>query len=465
MNRNDEYNELLKELDNTPIQLEYFYQRAKAKMKQSRRRKLFTIPFSSLVLTIVLFIISINCFPTFAYACSKIPLIKELAELVNFSSSLTAAIENDYVQLIEQEQRNNGITARVEYLIVDQKQLNVFYSLDSEEYLAMEARVEFRGEDGNHVQAAISNSYFGEKNGELRYVTVDFIEKDMPSTMTFTLFVREHSDLSMTETISSKDLEAIHENDEDFHPKKLEYISEFTFLLEFDPYYTAQGFTMDIKKNILIDGQSLIIEKAEIYPTHMRIELSDVSENTAWLKDIFFYLENEKGEKFDAVSNGITATGDPNSPMMKSHRLESTFFSQSKELYLYITGVKWLDKDMEKIELDLLNVSANKLPEGVLFENAERIDEDWMLTFSGKRSKEMASHQIFYSTYFDPIGNMHEINRWTTDINYGDPSKNPASDRFLTQMPLKDYPFDIVYMKPVFSSTKELMEPIVVKIK
>lgn len=78
-------------------------------------------------------------------------------------------------------------------------------------------------------------------------------------------------------------------------------------------------------------------EEVDIYPTHMRIIWADEEENSAYLKKMRFYVENEEGERFDEVGNGITATGKEDSPMMNSYRVESSFFSKSKELTLYIT--------------------------------------------------------------------------------------------------------------------------------
>ena len=85
------------------------------------------------------FVLLVNyCVPV-AYACSKVPVLRELAEAVTFSRSLTDAVENEYVQPMELSQTENGITAEIAYLIVDQKQVNVFYRLDSEKYDQLEA--------------------------------------------------------------------------------------------------------------------------------------------------------------------------------------------------------------------------------------------------------------------------------------------------------------------------------------
>lgn len=117
--------------------------------------------------------------------------------------------------------------------------------------------------------------------------------------------------------------------------------------------------------------------------------------------------------------------------MMNSHRLESSFFSESKELTMYITGVEWLDKDMQRLRLDLKNVQADKLPQNCLFERAEKKEKGWLLTFIGKQYEEESSHQIckaiimmnkvknIISTVGQPIvgsGMKKQINMWSHQV-------------------------------------------------
>jgi hypothetical protein len=180
-------------------------------------------------------------------------------------------------------------------------------------------------------------------------------------------------------------------------------------------------------------------------------------------------LENEKGKRFDKISNGLTATGSPDSPMMRSHRLESSFFSNSKELTLYIKGVQWLDKDMEKVMLDLKNVTAERLPQGVIFEKAERIKNDWILTFAAKIYKENTSYQLWSNNYYDEQGKEYTFNSWSSSARaYGGDDDQDNIDNpnvFQVVITLKDYPYDTVYMSPDFSRIVELPEPIVIRIK
>ena len=135
MNRNAEYQALLTELEMTPPALEYTVQRAVTRKKTSqKKRRLLGVPLGSLGVCFVGFVLLVNLFPPFAYACGRVPLLRELAKAVAWSPSLSAAVENEFVQPMGISQTKNGITATVQYLIVDQKQVNIFFTLEGEGY-------------------------------------------------------------------------------------------------------------------------------------------------------------------------------------------------------------------------------------------------------------------------------------------------------------------------------------------
>ncbi|MEI3305129.1 MAG: hypothetical protein V8R40_03335 [Dysosmobacter sp.] len=75
-----------------------------------------------------------------------------------------------------------------------------------------------------------------------------------------------------------------------------------------------------------MDGQTLTVTEAELYPTHLRLNVAGNPANTAWLKGLDFYLENEDGRRFDTVTNGVTASGDPDSPAMVSFGWKALIF-------------------------------------------------------------------------------------------------------------------------------------------
>lgn len=467
MNRREEYDLLMKELEETPVKLDYTMARVETRIKSKRWHKWLGIPVGGIMGSLFIFTILVNSVPVFAKSCSQIPLIKELAELVDFSSSLTAAVENEYVQSIEEEQTQNGITARVEYLIVDQKQVNIFYSLDSEVYHHMDIIPDIYARDNSRMEGyTISSGNYDTPNEELNYVTINFEDKDVPSQLKFIMEVHDNGEHLQEAIVHEPEDNKIHDLTEGYEAPTP--ISTFIFDLSFDPQYTAPGEKINLNKKVSIDGQNLIVETVEIYPTHMRLNLEDEEGNTAYLKGMSYYIENEKGKRFEKISNGISATGKENSPMMNSYRLESTFFSNSKSLTLYITGTKWLDKDKQKVKLDLVHQTAEELPEGVTFERAVRKENGWVLTFGAIEYEESHMYDFWESQYYDEEGNEYEYHSWSSTTGYIDETTEKYVEKpgmFYIEIPLLNYNKDVVYMVPNFSYYTQLEEPVSIKIK
>ncbi|MGL5677335.1 MAG: DUF4179 domain-containing protein [Cellulosilyticaceae bacterium] len=465
--RREEYEALLEALEDTPIELDYTMQRVEARLNQRKKRRFWAIPASSMLMLCTVFVLLVNTVPTFAYTCGQIPVLKELAKAVAFSPSLSAAVENQYVQPINIEQQANGVTAKIEYLIVDQKQVNIFYSLKSDEWDKLNIRPQISALDGTELQGyGLRSGGYEKADGTLYSVVVDFIEEKMPESIQLTLNVLGRNEYSMWE----EDLATIPTKvSEEVKPKGETELGAFVFDLRFDPYYTAQGEQMVLEQPFMLDGQQLILEEVGIYPTHMNIRLDDVASNTAWLKSLKFYIVNEKGEHFDKVANGISASGKVDSPMMEDHRLESAFFSKSKELTMYITAVEWLDKDRTRTKLDLTNVEAEWLAEGVSFESAERIGSDWMLTFHASYYEEGHHYQLWDHNFYDEYDKEYEINSYSTssmsDYNKEQKKVVDRVDVFEVRIPLVDYPYDTVYLSPLFTRRVEMSETVVIKIK
>ena len=135
MNRTEEYQALLNELEQIPEELEATVTKtANRKNALQKKRRIFGTSLGGLAACFVTFVLLVNLSVPFARACGRIPVLSELAKAVSWSPSLSAAVEHDYVQPMELSQFQNGITARVEYLIVDRKQVDVFFSIESDEY-------------------------------------------------------------------------------------------------------------------------------------------------------------------------------------------------------------------------------------------------------------------------------------------------------------------------------------------
>ena len=287
----------------------------------------------------------------------------ELAQAVAWSPSLSAAVENDYVQPIGQSQTVNGVTATVEYVIVDRKQLNIFYTLDYAPDLGpMWADCRITPGDGSAGDAGGRT----EKPGELVEIKRDFVDRDVPGILDLTLSVYPaEQDGGGPPAENTGD--GYFDQPVDDQPA---YLAEMTFHLEFDPYFTAQGTLLELNRTFALDGQTFTLQEAEIYPTHLRLTLTADPDNTAWLAGLDLYLENEHGERFEKSLGGITASGDPEGEGMGTFWLDSPFFSQGEHLTLHITGVRWKDKDAPPVKLNLAEGTAENLPEGTWFQGA-----------------------------------------------------------------------------------------------
>ena len=455
MSRNEEYAALLAELEQTPAELETTVDRALRRERAAgKKRRAFGISAVGLAACFGAFILLVNLSMPFARACGNIPVLRELAKAVSWSPSLSAAVENEYVQPIGQSQTVNGITATIEYVIVDQKQLNIFFTLNADGYDNLNAGMPRY--EPEQVCSTIGSSW-NQPPGTLLNFTLDYGEGNVPDGFTITFRVttwvepdRPAAPEAPATSYEDEMLEPVEEEEPD-------YLAEFTFDLEFDPQFTARGETVPVDRTFDLDGQSLTVTEVEVYPTHVRVNVADDPANTAWLKSLEFYLENEDGERFEPISNGVTASGDPDSPANISFRLESPYFADSEHLTLHVTGAEWLDKDMERVRVDLADRTAERLPEGVSFQSAEKRDGGWVLTFRVQQRREHFTHQVWSSAFYDEAGNQYEANRrgTTTDGN----------GYFEETMPLPGYQADVVWLQPTYSRTTAEINPVTIPIK
>lgn len=481
MNRSEEYQALLQELETMPPQLEYTVQRAMARKKTLQHRKrLFGIPAGSLAICFTAFVLLVNLFPPFAAACGSVPLLGALAEAVRWSPSLSAAVEHDYVQPVDQSQNANGVTAAVEYLIVDRKQVSIFYTLDTDRDIAhLDADYDIRLPGDLHGYTSTTGSY-GLENGALRRIDVNFVDIDVPETLELALQVYDSTDrwepgAEPAEAAGDYGVEMLTQRQE---PERA-YLAEFTFHLAFDPQFTAQGTVVPVNAAFQLDGQRFTLTEVEVYPTHLRVNIDDDSGNTAWLKGLSLYLENECGERFESCVNGISASGDPDGEGYGTFWLDSPFFSQGEHLTLCITGAEWLDKDRERIRVDLAGNSGEELPQGVRLEWAEKRENGWLVSFSAPyRWGNTTLYQIWGHTYHDAEGRAYEldsISATMTPMVLGALSGQELEaheayaaenrDRYYESFALKDYQADQVWLEPAWTRVTAYDQPVKVAIK
>ena len=416
MTRMEEYQALRAELETAPEALENTVERALTREKTCRKKKRFWgIPVGSLAACFALFLLLVNCFPTFAAACEGLPVLGGLAEALQFDKSLRLAVENEYVQPLGLSQTENGITARVEYLIVDQKNVNIFFR--------------FFAKDGRPLRAGYSADTPGcvsvmenldlMEDGTLRRIGI-MATDELPDTLALTLRAYDGE-------YGSDDLAA-----------------EFHFTIEYDPSFTAQGEVIPVGTAFTLEGQTLIVDRAEIYPTHMRLIIQEAAENTAELASLDFCLTDDRGRTYDAGAGCLIRMGTAENGEY-CYLVESPWFQNGKSYTLHIRGAQFLSKDRPPVRVDLRAKTAERLPDGVSLKDVQRQSDMWVILFDRTPPPEGLTHSStqFTSYYRSEDG--------TREGHTGIGVRTDNTEEYLT---LEDgYPEDVVYLFLCYDST------------
>ena len=258
-----------------------------------------------------------------------------------------------------------------------------------------------------------------------------------------------------------------------------EILATFTFELHFDPTYTEQGAVIDVGETFLLDGQSVTLTEAEIYPTHLRLNFDYDPANTAWLTELNFYLENERGERFNGIVNGISATGNPDDPSTDSVWLDSPYFSTGEHLTLHVTGASWIDKGQERVKVDLAKGMIEDPPQGVRLEWAEKRNAGWVVSFSaGARWEKTMHYQIWKNRFYDEDGTAHDINQSGAssspmilgeisgaELESYEAAEKAAKEegRYFETFGLKDCTADCVWLEPCWTRITDSTAQVVIK--
>lgn len=463
MNRNAEYQSLLVELETAPSGLENTVDRAFARKRAlQKRRRLVLTPVLGMAACFTAFVLLVNLSIPFASACGRVPWLRELAKAVAFSPSLSAAVENEYVQPIGETKTQDGITVTVEYVIVDRKQVNIFYTarLPKE----MEDKELFADYDyglGDTHSWASSSGSSQVTSGELKQVQLEFVESDVPSSMDLGIGFCDRGALMRAEPdMSSVEIPKHQEPD---------FLTEFSFHLEFDPYYTAQGEIIPVDTAFTLDGQRFILTEVELYPTHLRVNLKAGEDNTADLTGLDLYLENEHGERFERPG-GLISAGSPESEEGGTFWLDSTFFSHGQHLTLYITYASWKDKDAPRVRLDLMEGTAENLPQGIRLLKVERpYGGSWEVTFL-KSNREIGTLGNLMSChgFWDEAGNHYDVWQSGTTNGYQDPETGEWVEEegvSAEDFPLRGFYGTVVYLEPTSNRATSFDTPVAIPIK
>ena len=412
MTRMEEYQALRQALETVPEAMETVAERALAREKTCRKKKrVWGIPVGSLAACFALFLLLVNCFPTFAAACEGLPVLGELAEALRFDKSLRRAVENEYVQPLGLSQTENGITARVEYLIVDQKNVNVFFRFYASDGRSL--RAGYRADTPGCVSVMENLDVL--EDGTLRRIGI-MATDELPDTLELTLFAYDGAYGSY---------------------KDGDLAAEFHFSIEYDPNFTAQGEVIPVGTAFTLEGQTLTVDRAEIYPTHMRLIVQEAEENTANLRSLDFCLTDDQGGTYEAGAGSVVSMGTGENE--NCYLLESPWFQDGKHFTLHIRGAQFLTKGKEWVRVDLQAKTIEGLPDGAALDEIRLYDDTWQVSVRTDSMPKGTARRasLFGSEYHNEDGTIQGY----TGRGYS------GGDGGWEYVILEDYPENVVYLK------------------
>ena len=382
MNREQEHYALSQELVSTPPALEDVLIGAQARAKKRIVRNYTIMPLCIIAALFALFVGLVNWSPTVAMAMERIPGIQQLVAAVSFSPSLVEAVEQDFIQAMGLEQRIGDVTMRVEHVIVDGQQLHILFTLESETHSNLNISVgAWDAEEGYMGATRIgSPRLYARESNSIYYVMFEFDDR-LPNVVVWA-----------GEVLDMDSDRVWHEN----------IIGEYEFILELDAAFVQAGKIITLDYDFVLDGQYLTITTVELNPAHTRINFTSDETNTAWLRALWFYMENEHGERFyPSHRRGIVANPRAGWETMavETHFLESVFFAESESLTMVIEEVIWLDKSMEYVRINLIDGTSGPLPDGMRLESVEQMETGWDLMFSVFEQGEYQMHRIIYTVH------------------------------------------------------------------
>ena len=307
------------------------------KAKQKKRNRL--VKYWGITATAIIIIIScislIRVSPAFANALSAIPGAEKIINLIRNDKGFISAVENDFLQRIDETQQKDGYKVTIESLIMDRNRMVIFYHIDGagEELEIAPPKLIIDGKERTEYLVSFSTPEDG-------YGSIDF-QLVQP--------LDERGEIELSLDLKDKN-----------------GIGSFKFPLKVDhSLYKDQYKQLAINETVTIDEQRIMFGKVKIDPLSVSIELKYDPHNT---KKIFHLtnvrLMDEKGEIWGS-------TGSRFNEDESEIYIESNYFRKPEKLYLLFDGINALDKDELVIEIDEKTGKLIKYPSDGIVQSSE----------------------------------------------------------------------------------------------
>lgn len=457
-NRSEEYWALVSELSQPPEALEGSVERARKRARRTAPLRRLAAPAASLAAIAAAFVLLVNLSVPFALACSGVPIVRELAAAVAFSPSLSAAVAHDYVQYIGQSQTVDGVTVSLEYAIVDRYQAVFFYSVDGGRFYTSPKLTD---ENGQPIGGYATSSFYAgvDQQDGLETMVLSFTggKTSLPDRFTMDMYFQPMPEEDQASETVAPSASALEDEPDELDPREDPNTLRFAFDVTLDPSCIVDGDTVEVGRWLELDGQRILIDRLELYPTRTIVYLGEDKNNTAWLKSLKFYFTDEKGNVYDDTDGSLSASGEEDSQSYLTYYFQSFYYSQPENLTLHITKAEWLEKGRDHVVLDLNTGDCPGLPEGVTVHEITRSGTNVSLEFRAPLSRK-GFGQTFMWDYWDPEGGEHQFNRLSSCNVYDEETYEDTG--FCETLYLQNYPWDTVELELSYTSVSVYDQPV-----
>ncbi len=350
--------------------------------KKNRRKALLArwnrrlAPAYALAGAVCAFVLVVNLSVPFALACGQLPGLKAAVTAVAFDPTLKAALKSDYYQILEGTYTTEeGVEFKPYCLMASDQRVSLLCAFNkgvAEPILTDEA-----GEQLGYCT-------FYPESGDMVLSNFDLIDQELPEKLTFTYSFFDGGRVG--EPLSA------HTGEE---------WGEITFTVPVDERFRRAKREVALGTTFTLDGQTLTAEKLILTPIASQIVFSGDENNTADLKSLSFYLEDEKGRQYTWTGTMSQGSGNPHfaqdgGEFVGNYRFSGLYDVDFEHLTLHITATQWLTRDRPDTVLHLDTGKAKHLPEYV---------QDWW--WEDGSGTESALHEV------DPLGAWRGLHFYT----------------------------------------------------
>lgn len=337
--------------------------------RRKRRKSLWSTAVA--VIFLLAFVTSIRVSPAFASAVSTIPGMGKLVELIQYDKGLQGIVANDYYQQIGVSQTKDDVTLTIEGIILDETGMVLSLTLEAPYSIKTMGykNVDIYNDDKKIPPSAMSYDYPEQQHENRKEDVIDVL---FPEKKTF--------------------------DSQDFTVKiQLDNAKETMFSIPFTvPKEVKKGKVYTLNEEVEIEDQKMTIQDVTIYPLRVAVNIAfDESNSMQILNFEDLRIEDEKGEVWSSIQNGISGRGFAENERI--FYLQSNYFEQPEKLYFKMNTVQALSKEEAFLLIDTEKQEVLRQPSVGELEVIE-ITRGWLEARLPMKDKEFN-----YALFFDML--------------------------------------------------------------